>query len=357
MSQNTALDFCNYRNYPALWAKRIGVSRDAVDLYLESDVIDLHTDTYLWRRMFGYNVNKKHKPSKLFPFHSQVDMPRCLEAGMTGIVWDIATNPLHFDKNRLEVTRRNIDLIMEDITKNSRFFKFVLSWTDYKNAVKEGKVASFLSLQGGQGIENSLDNLDKIPEIHRITLVHLTKSKLGFSNSDPRNSNSGLSEFGKKFVEKMVENKICVDLAHINRKGFFDALDVVPEGVPVLVTHTGVKGVKDMWRNIDDEQIRAIANTGGTTGIIFHPYFLGKELQCSVDKLIDHMEHIIKVAGEDFVSLGSDYDGLIYLPKELKDITFQPWFVEKMLARKWSSERIKKILGLNFLRVVKAIRP
>jgi membrane dipeptidase len=357
MRDTAILNYTDYSNYPVLWAKRLGVSMEAVDLYLESDVIDLHTDSYIWKRIFGYGMAKRHRFSKLLPFMSQVDMPRCLEASMTGIVWDLATNPLNRDKNKLDVTRRNIEMVLADIHHNRQHFRHVLSYSDYLAARKEGKVASWLSLQGGQAIDNNLDNLDKIPEIHRITLVHFTRSKIGASNADSRNAGEGLSSFGKSFVEKMVENKICVDLAHINRKGFFDALEIVPEGVPVLVTHTGIKGVWDMWRNIDDEQIKAIAATGGTIGIIFHPYFLSGKLSCSVDKIIDHMEHVIKVAGEDFVSLGSDYDGLITLPRELKDITCQPWIVQKMLDRKWSYERIKKILGINFLRAIRDIRP
>jgi membrane dipeptidase len=350
------LDYTDYKKHPVLWAKRLGTSQEAVDLYLASEVIDLHTDSYIWKRIFGYRMTKRHKRSKLIPFLSQVDFPRCLEASMSGIVWDLATNPLQRDKNKLEVTRRNIESIIRDLAESQKF-EHVLSHSDYLSARKNGKVASWLSLQGGQAIDNQLENLDKIPEIHRITLVHFTKSRIGASNADPRLAETGLSEFGKNFVEKMVDNKIIVDLSHINRKGFFDALQVVPGGVPVVVTHTGIKAVKDMWRNIDDQQIKAIAETGGTIGIIFHPYFLGDGLSCSVDKIIDHMEQVIKVAGEDFVSLGSDYDGLITLPREMKDITGQPWLVEKMLARKWSPERIKKILGLNFLRVIKEIKP
>ncbi len=214
-----------------------------------------------------------------------------------------------------------------------------------------------MSIQGGQAIDNNLDNLDKIPEIHRITLVHFTKSKIGASNADIRNKSTGLSDFGKDFVRKMVDNKILVDLSHINRKGFFDALEAVPDSI-VVVTHTGVNGVYQCWRNIDDQQIKAVSETGGTVGIIYHPKFLAKTIvNCSIDSIIDHLAHVINVAGEDCPTLGSDYDGLIYLPRELKDITYQPILVQKMLERKWSAERIKKILGLNFLRVIKSYRP
>jgi membrane dipeptidase len=358
MENTPTLNYTDYRNYPALWAGRLDISQEAIELYLDSEVIDPHTVSYMWTRMIGYDMTKKHKFKPFgIPVVSQVDFPRCLEANMAGIVWDITTNPFHKAKNKLEVLRRNIELIIGDIEKYPNQFQHVVSYSDYRKARESNKVACWLSVQGGQAIDNNLDNLDKIPEIHRITLLHLTRSNIGMSSLNLK-KNKGLSDFGRDFVRKMAEKKILVDLSHINRQGFFDALESVPDGIPVIVTHTGVKGVYDTWRNIDDEQIKAIAATGGTIGIIYYPKFLTKTRNtCSVDKIIDHMEHVIKVAGEDHVTLGSDYDGMITLPKELKDITFQPVLVQKMLDRNWQPERVKKILGGNFLRVIQQIRP
>lgn len=353
------ISFTDYRKYPALYAKKLGVTQSALDLYFESEIIDPHTVSYIWKRIFGYDLTKKHSYNLFgIPFLSQVDFPRALEANMAGVVWDISTNPLHKDKNKLEVIRRNIDTVMEDLDKASDSFQFVRTYSDYQEARKNNKVASFISIQGGQAVDNNISNLDKIPEVHRITLIHFTKSKIGASNFDTKNKDIGLSTFGKSFVEKMVEKKIMVDLSHINKKGFFEALDIVPKDIPVAVTHTGVSGVYEIWRNIDDEQIKAIANTGGTVGVIYCPRFLtNTATTCSVDKIIDHFAHIIKVAGEDVPTLGSDYDGLINLPTGFKDITYQPILVQKMLDRGWSAERIKKILGLNFLRVIKGVSP
>ncbi|MBC7473030.1 MAG: membrane dipeptidase [Candidatus Sericytochromatia bacterium] len=353
------LQYTNYKNNPHLLAKRFNISIESAEIYLSSEIIDPHTVSYVWTRVFGYDMTKRHKPKPFgIPFLNQVDFPRCREANMSGIVWDITTNPFLRDKNKLQVIKKNIQMVLSDINKCSHEFKFVSSYTDYQESLKDNKTASWLSIQGGQAIDNNLDNLDKIPEIHRITLIHFTKSKIGVSSFDRKNREIGLSNFGKEFVEKMVENKIIVDLSHINKKGFFDALNIVKKDTPVVVTHTGIDSVFSSWRNIDDQQIKAIANTGGTVGIIYYPKYLAKTLfSCSTDKIVDHIEHVIKIAGEDFVTLGSDYDGMISLPKDMKDITYQPLLVEEMLKRKWTPERIKKILGLNFLRVIKNIRP
>jgi membrane dipeptidase len=168
----------------------------------------------------------------------------------------------------------------------------------------------------------------------------------------------GLTEFGRDFVRCLVDKRILVDLSHINRAGFFDALSVMPREVTPIVTHTGVCGVRPLWRNIDDAQLRAIANRGGTIGIVFHPHFLAEVVMtCSLSRIVDHMEHTCRVVGDDFVSIGSDYDGLITLPRDLPDVTYQPRLVAEMLERGWSETRIRKILGGNALRVIAAVRP
>ena len=126
---------------------------------------------------------------------------------------------------------------------------------------------------------------------------------------------------------------------------------------PLIVTHTGVDGVCPHWRNLDDSQIRAVADSGGTIGIIFEPHFLrtrGAPNDGSV--VIDHMQHIIDVVGEDFVSIGSDYDGAITPPRELGSASGYPRLVQHMLNRGWSVERIAKALGGNFLRVFGQLR-
>lgn len=352
------LSFIDYKKYPTLYAKKVGVTQDAIELYLDSEVIDPHTVSYVWSRAINYDMSKKHTPSSFLPFMLQVDFPRTIEASMSGMVWDITTNPIHKDKNKLEIVRRNIDQIKNDLEKYSNYFQYVRTYSDYVNARKNNKIASWISIQGGQGVDNHISSLDKIPEVHRITLIHFTKSKIGASNFDKFSESIGLSDFGKEFVQKMVENKMLVDLSHINKKGFMDALDIMPKDIPPVVTHTGVKGIFDCWRNIDDEQIKAISNRGGTIGIIYYPKFLRKDkFFATTDDIVKHMEHVINIAGEDAITLGSDYDGAISLPKDFKDITYQPVLVQKMLNRKWSEKRIKKILGLNFLRVVKEVSP
>ncbi len=354
------LDWRDHRRDPGAWAAALGVPREAVDLYLACEPIDLHTDSFLWTRLVpGYDVSKRHRP---FLWRSamvnQVDLPRAREAAMAGVCWDIPTNPWRRKRNRPAVTRRNIERVVATLSRFPEDFAVVSTHAEYVAARKAGKTASFVSLQGGQGVDDSIEALEALPDVvHRITLVHLTESRIGAPNSQPRKKDAGLSDFGREFVRAMQRKKILVDLAHINRKGFLDALDAADRTIPPVVTHTGVNGVRKMWRNIDDDQVRAIAERGGTIGIIFHPAFLARGMTCPLSALIDHVEHVIKVGGEDAASLGSDYDGMIMLPDGFVDVTHQPKLVAEMLARGWSATRIGKVLGANFLRVLKAVRP
>jgi len=116
--------------------------------------------------------------------------------------------------------------------------------------------------------------------------------------------------------------------------------------------------VHDGWRNVDDDQIRAIADLGGVTGIMFHAGFLGGSFWSGrAAAIVAHIEHVIDVAGEDAVAIGSDFDGLIVPPADLRTVTELPVLVQRMLDRGFSTERVVKVLGTNYLDVMSQIRP
>ena len=142
-------------------------------------------------------------------------------------------------------------------------------------------------------------------------------------------------------------------------KDFFDAVAAHDRTLPLLVSHTGVVGVTPHWRNVDDEQLRAIAATGGVVGVIYQSSFLGDPLlggRC--ESIVRHLQHIIEnTIGDDHAALGSDWDGAIFTPRDMPTCLELPRLVEHMLARGWSGDRIRKILGGNFLRALDMLRP
>jgi membrane dipeptidase len=153
------------------------------------------------------------------------------------------------------------------------------------------------------------------------------------------------------------ERQVLVDLAHISAQGFWAACDAHARHVPFVVTHTGVSGVHRHWRNLDDAQIRAVARSGGVVGIMYHAPFLGdRPWNGRVDTVARHLEHVLRVAGEDTPALGSDWDGSIITPRDMPTCLELPRLVAALMARNIPERAIKKMLGQNFLRVVREVR-
>ena len=139
----------------------------------------------------------------------------------------------------------------------------------------------------------------------------------------------------------------------MNGPGFWDALAAHDRSTPAIVSHTGVRGVHDVWRNIDDDQIRAVADPGGVVGIMYHSGFLGES---SAEAVVRHLEHVANVGGEDCAALGSDWDGLIVTPRDMRTVTELPVLLSALRAHGFSDDLVTKITGANYLRVVSPVR-
>jgi membrane dipeptidase len=356
------LSYRDLRSDPSVWARELGISREAVELYVAGDVIDLHLDTFIWKRILGYDLLRRHGqgPTRGH-FLSHVDLPRIREACLTGGTWVITTNPLRSAARRPAVFVENLRRLQGILESVPDEVAVVRNVREYRKAVASGRHAAFLGIQGGNALDRQLDDLDLIPDdlVLRVTIVHLSSSRIGVTSSPAARSRQGegLSGFGRDFVARLDEKRILVDLAHINREGFWDAVAVHDPSLPLIVTHTGVNGVHKHWRNLDDDQLQAIADSGGVIGVMYQSSFLGESaFRGHSDAVVRHLAHIIETVGEDFAALGSDWDGAISPPRDLQSPLELPRLVEHMLRRRWSPERIHKVLGGNFLRCVEAIR-
>jgi membrane dipeptidase len=356
-----ALDFVDHRADPGAWARALGIPREAVELYLASEVIDQHVDTFIWHRVFGYDLTRRHGTG---PFGArllgQVDFPRIREAALGGAVWVVTTNPLRPARSRPRVLVDNVRTLLGLFAKVPDDFAHVTSVRAYRAARAAGKHAAFVGIQGGNALDHDVDALDRLPPgaVLRVTLVHLSNSRLGATSSPLRGGgDAGLSDAGRALVEALHAKKIFVDLAHISKKGFWDALAVHDRSIAPIVTHTGIAGVHPHWRNLDDEQVRAIADRGGTIGIMYQASFLGAgEVGRRAARIVDHLDHVIRLTSDDHASLGSDWDGAIVTPRDMPTCLELPRLVAEMLARGYTPERVQKILGGNFLRTVASLR-
>jgi membrane dipeptidase len=357
------LDYRNWREDRDSWATLLGVSRTAIDLYLDCDVIDLHIEPFLWHRLIDYDMLERHG-SGLFDgrFYSQTDLPRLREAQITGATWVITTNPFRSSDGRAEAFSRNLDRLVQELARAPEDVAIVRNVKEYRAARAKGLHAAFIGIQGGNALDDNLDALDRMRDdlILRVTLVHLSSSRIGVTSSPAASlatGSDGLSRFGLDYVKRLNEKKVFVDLAHISKKGFWDALSVHDKSQPVLVTHTGVSGVHEHWRNLDDEQIRAVAELGGVVGVMYHSSFLGDPFwggKC--ESIVRHLEHVAKVAGDNAPALGSDWDGMIVTPRDMPTCLELPRLVQAMLDRQWTHTRIRRVLGANFLDTVERLR-
>lgn len=343
------------RPSPERLQHRLGISREAAVLFHESDVIDLHIESYSFYRSFGYHPHKRHNGG----IHGalvvgQADLPRLLETGINGATWVITANPLRPSADRAAAFSHQLLELKTLLDQADGCAAVVRNVSEYRNAVREGKHACFIGVQGANALPTDPEALDAYQhDLLRITLLHLTNTAWG-TTSAPQwlRRETGLSDLGCAFVEKMNELRIGIDLAHIHERGFWDAVHLADPSQPLLVTHTGVKGAHDHWRNLDDKQLKAVAESGGTVGIMYHSVYLGDGLFSGrLSSVVRHIQHALRTIGPDHVSLGSDWDGAICTPRDMPTCAELPLLVEALLRDGVDSNTIEKILGRNFLRV------
>lgn len=345
---------------PEAWAKTLSVSREAIELYQAADVIDLHVDSFIWSRVFGYDLLRRHGRGPFGArFFSQVDVPRLREAGVGGALWSITTNPLRSARGRARTFEQNLASLRAAIEAEPASWALVRTADEYAAARARGVHAAFVSIQGGHALDAVSDTLLADGALLAVTLVHLSTSSVGTTSTPIAWSRErGLSAHGRELVARLDAQRIFVDLAHVSRAGFFDALDAHDRTRPVMVSHTGVCGAHPLWRNIDDEQLKAVADTGGVVGVIFHSSYVGDSYFSGgrVASIAAHLHHIVRTVGADYAALGSDWDGLIITPRDMPTCLELPRVVQALLDLRVSHDDILKILGRSFLRALRLLR-
>lgn len=340
------------------------VSEEARALARDVELVDLHIDTMIPPRLWGYDPLERHRGAILGGrFFGHLDVPRMFEGGLSGAMWSITTNPFRRAKRRWAVFQRNLARLRDLVARSEGKLAFARTRREYDAVRATGAHAVMLAIQGGNALQAVPDaGPAAVPDhlLTRVTLVHLTNAIYGTSSAPVSilRRDKHLSAAGKRLIEQLNAERVFVDLAHIHPVSFWDAVEAHDATQPLIVTHTGVKGVREHWRNLDDDQIKAVADTGGVVGVMYQDSFLRRRGGPTDGAMVvEHMEHIIAVGGEDAVALGTDYDGAITPPKDLRCGTSYPRLVQHMLDRGWSDGRVRKALGQNFLRTFAALRP
>lgn len=344
-------------------ARELGVSKEAVDLAHDSDLIDLHIDLLIPPRLWAYDPLERHRQALGGRyFFGHLDLPRMLDGGVTGAMWSITTNPVKPPLLRWHTLQRNLAGFIDLVERSAGALAFARDVEEYRAAADRGAHAAMWAIQGGNALEAAPGGVSALPPglLTRMTLVHLTSSAFG-ATSTPQSAlrrDAGLTTAGHAMVQQLDEHRIFVDLAHIHPQSFWDAVATHDPSLPLIDTHTGVDGANPHWRNLDDDQLKAIADTGGVVGIIWSEVFLARPCGPRDGRMVlEHMEHAISVVGEDHVAIGTDYDGAIVPPPDLATGDTFPRMVQLMLDAGWSTDRVQKVLGRNFLRCWEQLRP
>ena len=333
-------------------------SADALALLRESPAIDLHADTLMWSRYIGYDLLARHSaPLPKSAYFGHVDVPRMEEGGLGTQFFGLVSLPV-FGRTRglARVIHEQIDHLEEACLRGGQKIRLVLEADEVEACERDGVRAALLGIEGAHALEGKLDRLGEFARrgVRYLGLLHFSASEVGFpAYGKGRNDDAGLTDFGMELVAACEDAGVLVDLAHVNRKGFLDA--AAAARVPPIVSHTGVLGAFEHWRNIDDAQLRAVADKGGVVGVIFCPRFLGGD---GLDAVVKHLRHIVDVVGEDCAALGSDWDGMIVPTTGLADPTGLPHLVDALRAGNFTDVSIQKLLRHNVLRVLRdAPRP
>ncbi|HZW39708.1 MAG TPA: dipeptidase [Ignavibacteriaceae bacterium] len=367
--------------------------KKAVELAKKYTIIDTHIDLPIWLDEEWFDLSVKSNKG-------DIDYIRAMEGGMDVGFMAIYTSP------SLEGTGKSkakadtlIDIVYKIESTWPDKFKVVKSPGEIENNLSKGKLLLAMGMENGSPIENKLDNLRTFYDkgIRYITLAHYKWNHICDSANDPEKKWNGLSPFGEQVVKEMNKLGMMIDCAHVSDSTVYDVLRI--SRAPIVVTHTGCRYfVPGSERNVSDNEIKLIAQKGGIIQIGFGSFFLvydswkamednekavqefaknnnldehSKEVRefsqkiwlknpmkkAYVKDVVDHIDHIVKLVGVDYVGIGSDYNGIGdgSIVVGLEDVSKFPNLIYELLSRGYSNENIQKIMGGNFLRVWKNI--
>jgi membrane dipeptidase len=363
----------------------------ARDLHAAALVIDGHNDLPWEIRKQGAGQFERMDIAQPQP-KLQTDIPRLRQGGVGAQFWSVWV-PVDTAKQgaALATTLEQIDLVRRMLARYPETFELARTADDIERIHRSGKIASLIGVEGGHSIEGSLTVLRRLHELGAayMTLTHSESLDWCDSGTDaPRCG--GLSPFGEEVVHEMNRLGMLVDVSHVSPDAMRAVLRVTK--APVIFSHSSARAIADHPRNVPDDVLRLTKANGGLVMVNFYSSFLvpssaklsverldvkrqlqqqglaGEALDAELNRwdaahppdrgtihtLIDHIEHIIAVAGIDHVGLGSDYDGITQLPEQLNDVSTYPYITQALLNRGHSADDLRKFLGGNLLRVMRA---
>ncbi len=335
-------------------------SARALRLHRETPVADLHVDSLLSHHLLGYDLTKRHRPwAPRSPLFGHYDLPRAQDGGVQ--IWGLGlvANPWPATRARARRVDRQLDYLEQLEAQCADQLFRITDRASLQRGLAAGRIGTLPGIEGAHAIGGDLDLLDHFAArgVRYFGLTHFSSNEAGYCAAGYKASRTkGLTDFGRRLVERIEQQGLLLDLAHLNKPGFLEACAML--STPPLVSHTGVCGVHPSWRNIDDEQLEAVAKLGGVVGIMAGPRYLGGRILGSLELMADAIEHVRRTIGIEHVAIGSDMDGwLEAMPTGLNDASDWPRLTELLLRRGWTDDELAAFLGGNVLRVLQKVLP
>lgn len=363
----------------------------ALALHRDAIVVDAHSDTTPWFQDPTWDFSERHRSG-------HQDLPRMREGGLDVQFWSIYMGRTEGKGAAIREAIERIDAVHELVRRHPTELGLATTASEVRALVAEGRVACLMGVEGGHIIEDSLPALRSFYAlgVRYLTLTHSFHTNWADSsgtNETPEPLHHGLTPFGEEVVREMNRLGMMVDISHVSDETFWDVMAVTR--APVIASHSSARAVADHPRNLSDEMLVALAQNRGVVMINFYSGYIDSELvaplralfgrlapriavlrerhaedprarsrafrellaaekvpRTTLDVLLDHFDHAIRVAGPDHVGLGADWDGVVSMPKDMGDVSQLPNLTRGLLARGHSPETVRKVLGENLLRVM-----
>jgi len=371
------------------------ISDRAHNLHFSSIVLDTHDDTT--QRFFskGFDLGKRNPDG-------HIDIPRMREGGMNAIFFSIWIDGRIMGPPAVQKALDQIDAVHENVRKFSKDMTFARTAEEVRHAHTQGKIAALMGVEGGHMIGNDIRMVRVFGDlgVRYMTLSHFYNDEWADSSTD-KPAHNGLTDYGKEIVREMNRQGIMVDISHVSDKTFYDALEV--SKAPLIASHSSCRALCDHVRDMSDEMIKALAAKGGVIQINYEKSFIdqdyknayekatggagvvgalsqaikecGDDQECTAraaialerkmteegklphvswERIVDHIDHAVKLVGAAHVGLGSDFDGAS-MPEGMEDCSKLPKITEALVRKGYSDEDIRKILGENTLHLMEQV--
>lgn len=315
------------------------------DLHTSSVVVDAHCDvlTVLAQEKCSLKVKRES---------GHVDLPRLRKGGVKVQFFAAFISP-QYRGNYLRRAMELFDRFYCELDECSEEIMLVRDFNDLEKALNLNKLAAILTIEGGEALEGRIEVLRMLNRlgVRCLTLTWNGRNELGDGVAEAW-TYGGLTKFGVEVVKEMNRLNMLIDVSHLSEAGFWNVLEISTQ--PVIASHSNSGTVCPHPRNLTDKQIKALATSGGVMGLCFYPDFIHQQSP-SLEKLLDHFDHIVSIAGTDCIGLGSDFDGYSGRLEGLGDAGDLPALTEGLLRRGYREEDIRKFLGGNFLSLFKKV--